>query len=54
MCTPCVLDACRGQKRAPDSLELELQVVVRCHILLKSQSGPLEEQPRFLTAESSL
>lgn len=50
---PCVPDACGGQQRVPDYLELELQV--RCHRRCwKPNSGPLEEQQLFLTAESPL
>lgn len=30
VCTTCLLGACKGQKRAPDSSVLELQLVVRC------------------------
>lgn len=43
--------ACRGWKRAPDLLELELEVVHRGWELNFSS---LEEPKMFLTAESSL
>ena len=32
LCIMCVPGACRGQKRASDPVELELQIVVRCHV----------------------
>jgi hypothetical protein len=30
-CTTCVSGACGAQKRPPDSLKLELQMIVSCH-----------------------
>jgi hypothetical protein len=46
---------CRGQKRALDPLELELQMVVSCLVwMLGTKLGPLEEQPLLLTPEPSL
>lgn len=32
MCTICMPDACRGQRRASDSLGLELQKIMSCHM----------------------
>jgi hypothetical protein len=32
MNTVCVAGACRSQKRASNSLELELQTIVICHV----------------------
>lgn len=37
-----------GQKRVSDSLELELQTVRSCHIVLESNLYPLEEQQGLL------
>ena len=47
----CVLSARRGQKRALDILELELQVVVK--LFLEPNPDPLQEQV-FLNNEPSL
>lgn len=47
MCTP---DALRGQERASNTLELELQIVVSHHV----NAGPLRAQQMFLTADPSL
>jgi hypothetical protein len=45
----------RGQKRASDPLELELQVDVSCPMwVLGTNSGPLKEQQALPTAEPSL
>jgi hypothetical protein len=33
-CTTCMPDACRGQQRPPDVLELELEVVVGNHVII--------------------
>lgn len=45
----------RGQKRALESLELELQEVVSCPTwVLGLNTGPLEQQQEVLTTESSL
>lgn len=43
--SPHYVHACahRGQKMAASHLELELQVVVSCHV--ESNPDPLEEQP---------
>lgn len=46
----CVPDACTGQKRASDALELELTMVVGCCVVL----GPVEEQQVLLAAETPL
>ena len=44
--------AYRGQKRALDPLELELQTVVNCHMGAGNQILiPLKEQPLLLTWE---
>ena len=44
LCTMCMPGACRGQKRALDSLELELQRTVHYHLGAgKLSLGPLEE-----------
>lgn len=32
VCVSCMPEACRGLKRAPDPLELELQTVVSHHV----------------------
>lgn len=45
----------KDQKRVLDSLELELQVVVGCHVsTVLLNLGPLEEQPVRLSSEPSL
>lgn len=46
----CMPNACGGQV-GWDPLGLELQVVVRCHVVLEIKPGPLEEQRVLLTAE---
>lgn len=45
----------RGQKRASDLLELELHIVVVCAVVghQEPNTGPLQEQQMFLTAETS-
>jgi hypothetical protein len=48
MNTMYVLGACGSQKRASDSLELELQMALKHH------TGPLQEQLVLLDAEPSL
>lgn len=48
--TICVSDACRGRKRVLSSLGLEFEMIVSW----KSNMGPLEEQPVFLTTAPSL
>jgi hypothetical protein len=37
VCTQCVYIAYGGQKRMSDSQELELQVVVSCHVVTSDQ-----------------
>lgn len=45
----------RGQKRAPGSLELEWQVIMRCHLGAENKIWILCKEPQeFLTAEPSL
>ena len=55
MCTS-VLPECYVCVRVPDSLELELQTVVSCHVGAgnRTNPGPLEEQSVPLTTEFSL
>jgi hypothetical protein len=36
--TTCVAEACRSQKRVLDSLEMELQLVVSCHLGVGNQT----------------
>jgi hypothetical protein len=43
-----------GQERIVGPLELELQVVVSCHVGARNWTRLLEEQPVILTAEPSL
>ena len=45
-------DACGGQKRASDPLELELQEVVSCHV--GAGNEPSSAQCVLLTSEPSL
>ena len=35
-------------------MELELETVLSCHVVLEIEPGPLEEQPVFLTPGPSL
>jgi hypothetical protein len=44
----------RGQKRALDPLELELQMVISCHVGAETELTSLEEQLVLLTSEPSL
>ena len=45
----------RGQKRALNFLELELQMSVSCHVGAgELNPSPLEEQPELLTTEPFL
>jgi hypothetical protein len=45
--------AYRGLKRASDSLELELQMAVSCHVcVLGIEPGPWEEQSVLTTEQS--
>jgi hypothetical protein len=48
--TACIPGALRGQKRALDPLQLELQMVVRHH----ANPGPLKGQQVLLNTEPSL
>lgn len=41
-------------KRAPDSLSLELPLVVNQHWMLGVESGSLQDQQDLITSESSL
>lgn len=51
MCITCVPDACGNQKKITDSLELELQVVMSCHV----DAGNWEPNPSpFGRAASAL
>lgn len=38
MCTTCMSDALRGQKRVIGILKLELQMVVSCHVDAENQT----------------
>jgi hypothetical protein len=56
LCAPCGCSACKGQKRAPDALELELHTgscegPFRCW---EPNLGLLKKQQVLLTAEPSL
>lgn len=51
---PHELSACGVQKRALDSLEKELQMVVSYHMGTRNGFSPLEDQPMLLIAEPSL
>lgn len=46
--------ACRGQKRALAPLELELPMVMGCHVSLGSEPWPRQEQSELLSAEPTL
>ena len=39
LCTLCVPDACGGQKKVSDLLDLELQMIVSCHVGAESRSS---------------
>lgn len=52
MCTMCLPDNLKGQKRALDVLELELQTISSFRVIA-GYPCPLEEQWVLLTAESS-
>lgn len=41
VCPSCMLDTCGGQKRAPIPLELELQAVVSCLVVARTQTQVL-------------
>jgi hypothetical protein len=51
---PYTCSAHRGQERAPDSLELELQMVVSCLWVLGIKTGSSGRAASDLIAESSL
>lgn len=53
MCTMYIPGACRGQKKVPDSLELELQTVVRYRVGSRNMDS-LEDQKILLITEPSL
>lgn len=44
----------RSQKRVLDQLELELKMIVSCHVVLGIEPGTLEEQPVLLPGWVSL
>lgn len=52
--TICMSGIHRGQKKASDPLELELEKIVSCHIHVGSCRDPPEEQPVLLTRGLSL
>lgn len=53
--TTCVSDAKKGQIRAVDPLELELQMVVNCHVASRTGTWVLcKSRKCSLTAEPSL
>lgn len=53
--TTCMPDTCRGQKRAYDPLEQELQVAMACHVGDGNQAQDLRKNSKcFLTSLSSL
>ena len=54
ICAPQVYSACEGQKRALDSLKLELQAVVSHQVVVGNPTQIFSEQQAFLTAESPL
>ena len=54
MCATCVSGECRRQERASDPMELELWVIINCHMDAGNSAGPLQEQPVCLMAEPSL
>jgi hypothetical protein len=49
LCTTCKALTHKNQKMASDPLELELQMVVSCH--MGAHLYPLEEQPMILVTE---
>lgn len=51
VCMMCVLGTLGGQKRALDSLELKLQMVVIHHMGARNQAQILQEQQVLFTAE---
>lgn len=46
LCIMSVLSACAGHKRAPNPLELDIRVIMNCHVIArnKTQVGLWEEQ----------
>lgn len=54
----CLSHAClvlsRDQKRGPDSLNLEFQLVINQHWMLGVEPGSLQDQQELVTSESSL
>lgn len=55
LCILCVLSACCGQKRLSESLESDLQAIMRCLTWCwELNSDLLEEQQVHLTVELSL
>lgn len=50
----CVYNATGGQKRESDPPELELPVVVSCHMGSWNKTRALKEQPVLLAVEPSL
>ena len=53
MCINFMPGARRGQKEVLGSLELELQMVVSCHVVAGNQIWVLEEKPVYLTCSVS-
>lgn len=53
LCTVCVPDAHRGQKRTSEPQKQEFQTVVSHHVVLGIKPGTSEGQPVLLTAELS-
>lgn len=53
MCINLMPGAHRGQKEVLGSLEMELQMVVSCHVVAENQTWVLEERPVYLTCAVS-
>lgn len=53
MCTVCVLDAYRSQRKGLDPLELDLHMAVGVHVGAGQSPGPLQEQQLLISAEPS-
>lgn len=51
---PQVYSACEGQKRALDSLKLELQAVISHQVVARNPTQIFSEQQASLTSESLL
>ena len=47
MCAPCVLGAHGGQRRASDPLELELQMVLGCHVGAGNRAVSAPNNPKI-------